>query len=377
MGEEAGGKKLFVCTKPYQYLIARLIKQGCGFEYCDLVILNHFYKAEEFSDRVRETGVWGQVIYIDDGMLDQMKLQLNPIKKYFFYHSWRKFLPTAFLDISAYSEVFVAHDFVALEYAIIRKFSSESKSVILYEEGSGNYINNSTHKKWYMRFLKRVAPWFGLPGGYFGSLKWIKSIWLQRPELITANRNNPIYHKTRGLPITLEEFMRMPDIMSECYQIYPELHDVDKLVRDHDELTVILTDPFLDEITDRKAYIHSIIEKATEAATRPGSPIFFKQHPGETIQIEASITSNDQVAIMPQKLPIELLYLIIQKNKISKINLISFGSTAILNLYDLCRSNDYMSVFIIESMSMDEELKLIASRFVDLAEKHQIQFQTL
>jgi hypothetical protein len=371
---EAKGKQLFICTKPYQYLIARLIKQGCQFEHCDLVILNHFYKADEFSERVRSTGIWNRVLFIDDGDLDQMKLQLNPIKKYFFYHSWRQFIPTAFMDISDYSEAFVAHDFVALEYAIIRKFKSERKRTTLYEEGSGNYINNSTHKKWHMRLLKRMAPWFGLPGGYFGSMRWIDSIWLQRPELITSNRAIPIYRKTRGLPVTFSKFMQMPEIVRECYEIYPELHDVDRLVQGHEELSVVLTDQFLDEIEDRDIFVNTIIEKINKATNNKDKPIFFKQHPGEIRPIE---TANSQVAILPQKLPIELLYFIIQKNKIRKINLVSFGSTAILNLYDLCRSDGCMSVFIIGSMSMEEDVKLIASRFVDLAEKHQIQFQTL
>ncbi|RED65068.1 polysialyltransferase family glycosyltransferase [Cohnella lupini] len=374
IGAEANSKKLFVCTKPYQYLIARLIKQGCRFDKCDLVILNHFYKAEEFSERVRSTGVWNRVLFIDDGMLDQMKLQLNPLKKYFFYHSWRRFIPAAFKDISDYSEAFVAHDFVALEYAVIRKFSSEGKKTTLYEEGSGNYINNSTHKKWYMRMLKKMAPWFGLPGGYFGSLRWIDSIWLQRPELITSNRNNPIYRKTRGLPVTFQHFMQSPEIEKECYEIYPELHDVDALVRGYEELSVVLTDQFVDDVEDRNAYFRTIIDKINAATGNDNNPIFFKQHPGEVQPIDIV---DDQISILPQKLPIELLYLIIQKNKIRKINLVSFGSTAILNLYDLCRADECMSVFIIDSMSMQEDVKLIATRFVDLAEKHQIRFQTL
>ncbi|MFC5405018.1 hypothetical protein [Cohnella soli] len=370
---EAVGKKLFVCTKPYQYLIARLIKEGCGFADCELVILNHFHKAEQFSERVRALGIWAKVTFIDDGMLDQFKLRLNPVRKYFFYHSWRRFLPEAFKDITEYSSLFVAHDFVAVEYAIIRKFGAEGKKAILFEEGSGNYINNSTHKSWHMRLLKKMAPWLGLPGGYFGSMRWIREIWLQRPEIITGKRDNPIFRKTIGLPLTLESFMRMPKIIRESYFLYPELEEVDELVRGHEELTVVLTDPFLDDVDNREAYIEDIVRKANEATNNRRSPVFFKQHPGERLPFPQS--GNPQVSALPQKLPIELLYHVIKNNDIKRIHLVSFGSTAILNLYDLCRADDCMNVYIIDSLSMNEDDKLIASRFADLAEKHKIIFR--
>ncbi|MCD9023660.1 alpha-2,8-polysialyltransferase family protein [Cohnella silvisoli] len=371
---ETKGKTLFVCTKPYQYLLARLIKKGCGFDKCDLIILNHFYEAADFSRKVRDTGVWNNVLFIDDESLDQKKLKLNPIMKYFFYQSWSRYLPGTLSDISPYTEVFLAHDFVAVEYAIIRKFSSEGKRSTLYEEGFGNYINNSTHKSWHMKLLKRLAPWFGLPGGYFGSLKWINSVWLQRPELIVSDNKNPLRHKTRSLPMAFKDFLHDPGIMKECYAIYPELHEIDRWLNGKDTMTVVLTEPFVDEVADRGKYFAEIIAKVNLTIGSEDTLVFFKQHPGEQLPIEAI---SSQIMPLPKKLPIELLYLVITKNNIRKVNMFSFGSTAILNLYDLCKTNESLDIFIIESMGMSEDDKVISSRFCDLALQYNIQFQTL
>ncbi len=81
--------------------------------------------------------------------------------------------------------------------------------------------------------------------------------------------------------------------------------------------------------------------------------------------------------MLPKGWPIELLYLVVLKHDIRKLNLFSFGSTAILNLYDLCRNDGNLDIFIFESMTMREEVKMIASRFCELAERYEIRFQSL
>lgn len=370
-------KILFVCTKPFQYMIARLIKLGCGFERCDIVVLNHFYGAADFCRKVRETRAWEQVIYIDDdGTRDRYKLGLGPIRKYFFYHRWGQSLPSLFANISDYSEAFIAHDFVAIEYAIMRKFDSEGKRVRLYEEGFGNYIDNSTHTRWYMKLLKRMAPKLGLPGGVFGSVKWIESIWLQRPQLFVTDGSRSLKNKARPLPMTLKEFLRTPQIAEELYWIYPELREIDRQVAGRDEMTVVLTEPFIDNIEKRQEYLDEILRRVNDTLRDrdPSEPVFFKQHPGELSPLESF---SGQVSLLPKGWPIELLYLVVLKHDIRKLNLFSFGSTAILNLYDLCRNDGNLDIFIFESMTMREEVKMIASRFCELAERYEIRFQSL
>lgn len=371
MKRKADNCVLFVCTKPYQYLLARLIKEGCGFRRCDIVILNHFWEAADFARKVEATGVWQRVMFVDDGEIDQFKLALHPLRKYFFYHNWPKLLPVELHDISNYAEVFVAHDFVAMEYAVIRKFSSEHKPVNLYEEGFGNYINNSTHTRWYMRLLKWVAPWFGLPGGYFGSLKWIDAVWLQRPLLVTTNRRNPVRRKARGLPLSFDQFLGLPAFGEECDRLYPELREMDRQIAGNEAIAVVFTEPFLDEVPERSKYLREIQNKVYETLGSREVPLFFKQHPGERRSVEA----DGGKLTLPKKLPGELLYLVMRRNGVRKIHLFSFGSTAILNLYDLCLKDNCLDIYIFESLGTDQDVKMIADRFCSLAVKHQIAFQ--
>jgi hypothetical protein len=344
----SGTKKLFICTKPYQYMIARLIKQGCGFENCDIVILDHFFEAANFCKKASDSGVWNKVMYMDDRLLNQFNFKLNPAEKFFFYRSWEKFLPSSFADISMYSEVFLAHDTVPVEYAIMRKFNSERKKVTIFEEGYGNYINNSEHKSLIMKGLKRFSPWLGLPGGYIGSLKWIDSIWVQRPELIRTSDIHSLRPKTKQLPMYLKEFLQIPEIIQEMYTMYPELGEIADRFKDHQVLSVVLTESWHDQIKNRKQHIDQIIDIVN--GTLPGIPIFIKQHPGESVPIE---TASKQVSLLPKQFPFELLYLIMKKNNI--------------------KNDESLEIYLIDSMLQAFDFHL----FCDLAVKLQIRYITV
>jgi hypothetical protein len=368
-------KRLFICTKPYQYMIARLIKEGCRFEQCDLLILNHFYEAEDFSNKVRDTGIWGKVLFYDDGVLDHYKLKLNPLKKFNFYRSWRKFLPAVMSDISEYSELYFAHDFIAVEYAIMRHFSSEGKKVTIFEEGFSNYINNSTHTKFHMKLLKKISPWLGLPGGYIGGLKWVDSVWVQRPEIIMADRKNQLRHKIKKLPLKFKDFLNLPQIVNELNIIYPELQQINERVQGQNNISVILTESWHDHIPNRNFYISQLIEKVSKSIKNQNSPIFIKQHPGEMLPIE--LMNFEQVEVLPKLLPIELLYVIMMNNNIQKVNLFSFGSTAILNIYDLCRNDENLDIYLLDSMDMSEENQITFNRFRNLASNYNVKFDCI
>jgi hypothetical protein len=373
IGTTLGQKRLFVCTKPYQYMIARLIKQGSGFEQCDIMILDHFYQAVDFCEKTKRSGIWNKVIYFDDGMLDDYKLKLNPVEKYHFYHSWRKFLPAVFEDISMYSEVFLAHDFVAVEYAIMRKFGSEGKKVTIYEEGYSNYINNSTHETLIMKGLKKISPWLGLPGGYFGSLRWVDSVWVQRPHLIKEDRDNPIRFKAKPLPMELTDFLQLPEIIEEMYILFPELAEIDAHVQGHEVISVVLTESWHDQMEDRAQYVEQIVAKINDVVEQQESLIFFKQHPGENLPLQ---WNSDQIVLLPKQLPFELLYLIMKKNRLQKVNLFSFGSTAILNLFHLCKDEKSLEIYLFgKGLDRTYYMEMKFPRFCELATNFQVQYQ--
>ncbi|QGQ94366.1 hypothetical protein EHS13_05315 [Paenibacillus psychroresistens] len=354
-------------------MIARLIKQGSEFEQCDILILDHFYEAVDFCKKTKQTGTWHKVMYFDDGMLDDYKLKLNPVEKYHFYHSWKHFLPAMMEDISMYSEVFLAHDFVAVEYAIMRKFSSEGKKVTIFEEGYSNYINNSTHETLIMKGLKRISPWLGLPGGYFGSLKWVDSVWVQRPQLIIEDLNNPIRFKAKPLPMQLTEFLQLPEIIEEMYILFPEIAEIDAHIQGAEVISVVLTESWHDEIPDRDLYVNQIVSKVNEIVQNEDSLIFIKQHPGENLPMQ---WDSKQIVLLPKQLPFELLYLIMKKHRLKKVNLFSFGSTAILNLYHLCKEDGSLDIYLFgESMSRTHYMALKFPRFCELATKFHVQFK--
>jgi hypothetical protein len=354
-------------------MIARLTKLGCRFEQCDIMILDHFYEAMDYCEKTKRTGIWNKVMYFNDGMLDDYKLKLNPVEKYIFYHSWKRFLPSIMEDISMYSEVFLAHDFVAVEYAIMRKFSSEGKKVTIFEEGYGNYINNSTHETLLLKSLKRISPWLGLPGGYFGSLKWVDSVWVQRPQLIKEDLSNPIRFKAKPLPMQLTEFLQLPEIIEEMYILFPEIAVLDAHVQGAEEISVVLTESWHDEIKDRDEYVTQIITKVNETVQNEDSLIFIKQHPGENLQMQ---WDSAQIVLLPKQLPIELLYLIMKKHKLKKVNLFSFGSTAILNLYHLCKEDDSLDIYLFgESMCRTHYMELMFPLFCELAARFQVQYK--
>jgi hypothetical protein len=276
-------------------------------------------------------------------------------------------------DISMYSEVFLAHEFVAVEYAIMRKFSSEGKKVTIFEEGYSNYINNSTHETWIMKGLKRISPWLGLPGGYFGSLKWVDSVWVQRPQLIKADLSNPIRLKAKPLPMHLTDFLQLPEIIEEMYILFPEIAELDTHVQGAEVVSVVLTESWHDEMKDRDQYVDQIIAKVNEIIEDEESLIFIKQHPGENLPMQ---WASEQIVLLPKQLPVELLYLIMKKHQLKKLNLFSYGSTAILNLYHLCKDDESLDIYLFgNSMSRTHYMKLKFPLFCELATDFQVQFR--
>jgi hypothetical protein len=367
------GSKLFVCTKPYQYMVARLIKEGCAFENCDLMVLHHFLESGELCSRVEQTGVWNRVMHYDDNLLNQYKSRLNPLEKIWFYRTWNKFVPDILPDVSAYSEVFLAHDGVAAEYAIMREFQRAGKPVHIYEEGFGSYIDTNTHRTIAKKFMKKCSPLLGLPGGYIGGLKWIQSVWVQYPELLAKNGGHPLRRKARRLPMRFKDFMRKPEIVGEWFAIYPELHKLDQLMQGEEVVSIVLTDSWLDSMPDREAFVEHAAAMARETTGGKPSCVYVKQHPGELL----SLREKPGLKLLPQKLPIELLYLVMLKNRLSKVHLFSFGSTAVLNLSELCRDADNLDIYIFTSLNIAEEYKIIAARFRELAARCQVQYRTV
>ena len=71
-------RNLFICTKPYQYLMCRLIVEGYGYTNSELIVLNHFEGASSFVNKLQNLKVWSRVYFIDDAGTNELSSKLNP-----------------------------------------------------------------------------------------------------------------------------------------------------------------------------------------------------------------------------------------------------------------------------------------------------------
>jgi len=237
-------KELFICTKPYQYLICRLILKGYKFKNADIVVLNHFEGANNFVDKLKQLDVWNHVYFVDDSELNKYSKELNFVQKFWFYNHWKRLLPNIKINYDDYDSLYFAHEGVATEYAIMRRFKRDGKMTIIYEEGYGNYVNINTHK-FLKRFLKESSHLFNIPGSYIGELKFVDKVLLQYPE-IAKRLNLPISRKVEKLPMTLNTFLSDPVIQEEFKKLFPDIPELP--TNSVSEVFLILGESFLSKI---------------------------------------------------------------------------------------------------------------------------------
>lgn len=361
--------KLFVCTKPYQYLISRLIKEGYNYNRCDLLVLNHFKGAGQFAEAVRKLRVWEQVFFADDTILNNRNAQLGVLQKLLFYHNWERLLPSCIASYDEYEELYFAHEGVAMEYGLMRQFASQGKRTIIYEEGFGNYISVNYHISSIKRLLKEISHWFDIPGNYLGRLRYVTTILLQRPEILNGD-DNPIRKKVQSLPLTLHEFLAHEHIGQEMRNIYPELHSLSIKIQQGDTIAILLGESWWDMVPNREQYIYELFGKINKVADAHLDKIFVKQHPGEVEHLKG-LTGN--IEFIPKRLPLELIYLV-AKGKVKRLYLLTFGSTAALNLHGLFSNECDVKIVVLDSSEIDRWVSLVTEGFRPLADKFEIPY---
>jgi hypothetical protein len=372
---DAEQKKLFVCTKPYQYLICRLIKEGFAYDRADLLVLNHFDDAKQFTDSVEKLGIWNRVFFEDDAQLNRYNAQLNLIQKFFFYHDWKRLLPSCIEDYMEYNKLYFAHDGVAMEYGLMRKFADQGKPCIIYEEGIGNYVSTNHHIGVIKRSLKEIAHWFGIPGSYIGRLKYVNKILLQRPDSLDLDKSDPIRGKIFPLPFNLKDFLVLSHIERELLAIYPMLNDLSENVPARGAIGILLGESWWDALPNRDEYLNRRVREIQERYEADLGAIFIKQHPGETNDI---INLAECFKVIPRNLPIELLYNVIRRRRPTSILLFTFESTAALNLYlFLSGEKSIAKIVVLRDSRLDPERVLSNSRFEDLLNEMGIRYSVL
>jgi len=361
-------KKLFICTKPYQYLICRLILKGYKFKNADIMVLNHFKDANNFVDKLKQLDVWSHVYFIDDSELNNHSKKLNFIQKFWFYNHWERLLPNTGINYDDYDSLYFAHEGVATEYAVMRKFKRDGKAAIIYEEGYGNYVNINTHRS-FKSFLKEFSHLFNIPGSYIGKLKFVDKILLQYPDIVIKGRL-PIAKKVDKLPMSLDRFLSDAKIQEELDKLFPCTLNFSSNIAS--EISLILGETFLSEIEDTH-FIENTIQ-LVETDSRAGSIIVFKPHPGETR--DYSILHRKNLVVISKILPIEMLYIYALRN-CKKLCIYTFGSTAAINLYNLLKNVCKPEIIILMSNKIPYETEAMLDRFKKLAKSLDIEYQTL
>jgi len=370
---DAAGKPrvLFVCTKPYQYLICRLLREGYEPSQCDLLILNHFEDARRFSEAVASLRVWRKVFFEDDRALNERCRHLSIPQKLLFYKRFWTFLPKSIHDYSDYCRLYFAHDGVLMEYALMRIFAVQGKETIIYEEGFGNYVSVNLHVTPIRYVLKEVAHLLGLPGSYIGRSRYVKTILLQRPDLLEPE--NPVKQKAKPLPLPLRDFLARRHILDEMVHLYPELLELKSRISWGDAVALLLGESWWDSIPDKLHYLRSIIATMKAVMDACSTTILLKQHPGEKARIdEASLG----VELVPKRLPVELLAPIFYTRR-RPVYIFSFGSTAVFNLCTLLADSVDIRVIILLDPNLDKATKRGCERALWLLDKWGIHHRTV
>jgi len=338
-------KTLFICTKPFQYLICRLILKGYNYSNSDIIVLNHFKDAEEFCFRLKKLKVWKSVYFFDDSKLKRSSDTLNIIQKIYFYNNWMNFIPQLGINYNEYDVLFFAHDSVLVEYGIMRYFKKQNKKTILYEDGLTNYTDVNAYKdentyNFVKYCLKEKAHLLNMPGSHLGKLKFVDKILVQYPELVNK-MNLPTAKKVDKLPMKLSEFINCVEIQEELYKLFPEMLKLPKPNTSRVSLFLGESSP-LDII--KNSYIENIIKFIKNNSCHEDM-IFVKQHPGK--DNEYSIIPSSDFIVIPKVIPIELFLIYIYTNNIKSLCIYTFGSSAALNLYLLLKNDcDVNIVFI-------------------------------
>jgi len=366
--EVSARKWLFVCTKPYQYLICRLIKEGFSYNKCDLLVLKHFEDAERFAEAIDRLSVWNRVFLEDDTVLNLRNAQLGVVQKFLFYHRWKQLLPRCISSYNEYDGLYFAHEGVAMEYGLMRQFTDQGKHTIIYEEGCGNYISVNFHMTPMKSLLKELSHWFGIPGNYIGRLKYVDAVILQRPDIL--DKRNPIKKKAHVLPLTLREFLSCKHIEQEMCTVYPEIQELSAKTQERDVVAILFGESWWDTLPNRERYLHRLLNRAKDMIDIPLKGFLIKQHPGEVKGLGNLVHGHE---LIPKRLPLELLHLALKRN-VKHLFIITFGSTAVLNLYDLFSVDCNTDIVILKDSSLNRRNILEIERFCLLVEKFRVPY---
>ncbi len=349
------GSSLFVCTKPYQYLIAELIMDSSN-EPSDIIIVDHFQGARRFSENLRKSNIWNNVRFLDDSALGHKSIFYRIL---FYYYYWRPFVESLNFPLEEYERLYIAHDSVLCEYALAKYFHRRKKEVVLYEEGYGNYVNTNSHLG-LKRVLKTGIHIFGIPGDHLGRLRFVNKILLQYPELVSHDTQKALSRKIETLPNKLSSYLSAESVARILC-----LFGYERVLKESmtGEIHVVLGEAFLSNSSNEITKILHLVE-SIRRSNGSNAEVMFKPHPGDR---GSHAFLRDFVNVLPGTIPFELL--VIRMLEMSQvINIYTYGSTAALSSLFISEESRSVKITVIKSETFDSSHPRANKKFRTLLE---------
>jgi len=114
----------------------------------------------------------------------------------------------------------------------------------------------------------------------------------------------------------------------------------------------------------------------TEQLSREADIILVKQHPGDNKKLELKNVTNKKIILVPKDLPIELLYIEASK-KLKLLKIFTFGSTAVINLYNLFSNQCKINITMFIDKKLPDKYSKGISRFRKLVPKFGIKYSII
>lgn len=308
----------FFCATPYHIIAAIALATGkFAGEQTLLVVMNHFDIDEAMLRRIRETGIFQDVVLYNSNN----KTKWNRAKRLM-----NVFVPDRMMDhLANHTEfrrcVFFALDFLNLAYMVKRYEKRGIPCEFAFgDDGMGTYVNTACYRprEFVVRLLKLT--------GRLTALQTVKKLLVYKPELIVENRE-----------FTLEKIPQSPEIYEKLQQAVSKIFvmEQDLTVKDR----VLYFEQPIDTPADREntAEEQRLLKLVME---KLGRKAVVKMHPRST---EEALWQ--EFPIMKTKIPFEAMLL--QKDYAPAV-MMSNCSTAMFSAYllDNLPAGNCPSVFL-------------------------------
>ena len=293
----------FFCATPYHIIASITLATGkFADEESMLVVLNHFDIDEAMVQRIRDTGVFKEVLLYNSNN----KTKWSKAKRLA-----NVFIPDRTMhrlaNQTAFSHcIFFALDFLNLAYMVSRYRKRGIKCEFAFgDDGIGAYLNVSCYhpKEFVVRLLKLT--------GRLSALETVKKLYVYKPELMVENKDFIL----EKIPQNLQIYLKLQQAVSKIFVMESDM-DVNRAVLYFEQPAASA------EGKENTAQEQRLLKRAME---KLHANAVVKMHPRSTCEALWS-----EFPIMKTKIPFEAM--VLQKNY-APVVMMSNCSTAMFSVY--------------------------------------------